>query len=162
LKEGIFNGAGAMTCRGFKILAGCAALLGVTSVSCFAQTNSGFDSGVNERITVYPPQYSISRAPVPDAAKYGFAVAERMSMSLPVSYSDLDLSNPADVKELENRIAQTATDVCHQLNKQFPSYLYPSVTQFPARRQDCVQTAVTNAMAQVMTNRRLADASASR
>jgi len=151
-----------MTWRGFKILVGCAAILGVTSVPSFPQTNSGLDSGVNERITVYPPQYSVRQEPVPDAAKYGFAIAERMSMSLPVSYSDLDLSNPADVKELENRITQTATDVCRQLNKQFPSYLYPSVSQFPVRKQDCVQTAVTNAMAQVMTNRRVADASASR
>jgi UrcA family protein len=151
-----------MTWRGFTILVGCAAILGVTSVASFAQTNSGLDTGVNERITVYPPQYSVRQEPVPDAAKYGFAVAERMSMSLPVSYSDLDLSNPADVKELENRIAQTAMNVCREVNRRFPSYLYPSVSQFPVRRHDCVQTAVTDGMAQVMTNRRLADASRGR
>ena len=151
-----------MTRRALKGLAGCIAILGITSVPSLAQPNSAPASSVNERITVYPPQYSVTRAPVPDAAKYGFAIAEVMSVSLPVSYSDLNLSNPADVKELENRITQTAMNVCREVNRRFPGYLYPSVSQFPVRRHDCVQTAVADGMAQVMTNRRLADASRGR
>lgn len=165
-----FNGASAMMSiehesplRGLTIVAATVAVLCVPGASAIAQVTSGSDSNVTEQITVTPPQYNITRTPVPDAAKHGFAVAQATSISLPISYSDLDLSTPAGVKELEKRVTQTATDICRELNRQFPPDLYWSVTQFqPGRRYDCVQSAVKDAMAQIMTPQRLAVASASR
>lgn len=139
----------------------CAAMFGASTGSSFAQRDTtGSESTVNERITVYPPQVAITRTPVPDAAKHGFAVAQATSISLPISYSDLDLSTPAGVKELERRVTETATGICRELNRRFPSDLYWSVTQFqPPRKHDCVQTAVKDAMAKVMQTRQVASAS---
>lgn len=147
--------------RGLALVTASIAVLCIPGASAFGQVNPGSDSNVTEQITITPPQYNITRTPVPDAAKHGFAVAQATSISQPVSYSDLDLSTPAGVKELEKRVTRTATDVCRELNKRFPPDLYWSVTQFqPGRRYDCVQSAVKDAMGQIMTSQRLAVASA--
>jgi UrcA family protein len=136
------------------------AILGVTVASAVAQVASSSDVPPNERITVYPPAYTIGRTPVPDAARHGFAVAESTSVSRPISYSDLDLSTSAGVQELQRRVTLTATDVCNELKKRFPSDLYPSVSQYPiTRKYDCVQTAVDDAMNRIMADRRVAYAS---
>lgn len=149
--------------RGLTLAAASFTVLCIPGAPAIAQVDSGSDSNANEQITITAPQFSIKRTPVPDAAKHGFAVAQATSISQPVTYSDLDLSTPAGVKELEKRVTRTATDICRELNRRFPADLYWSVTQFqPGRKYDCVQSAVKDAMAQITTTQRLADASASR
>jgi UrcA family protein len=138
-----------------KIAVACIAILGVTTVSSYAQV-SGSETSANERITVFPPQYNVIQTPVPDAASQGFAVAKRTSISQPISYSDLDLSTSAGLDELQKRITVTATAICRELNKRFPSDLYWSVSQYPVRKYDCVQTSVKDAMERVIAKRRVA------
>ena len=154
---------------GLTLAVTCAAAIAATAVPSFAQDRgatgvppvaqvSPGPGSANEQITIYPPQQNTWTAPVPNAANHGFAVAKSTSMSQLLSYSDLDLTKPADLKELERRVTQTATDVCRELNKRFPADLYHSVTQFsPGRRYDCVQEAVKDGMNQVMRNRQLAE-----
>jgi len=145
------------------LVVACAAALGVSSGASFAQEMPASAPNATEQIIVTPPQFNITRTPVPDAASHGFARAQATSISLPVSYSDLDLSTPAGMNELEKRLTVTATGICRELNRRFPSDLYWSVTQFsPGRRFDCVGNAVKDAMAQIQTNQRLAFLSASR
>ena len=162
------NGADAMissvyksAVSSLKLAVACAAILGATTVSPFAQVSSSSDASPPEQITVYPPSYNTYTAPVPNAASHGFAVAQSTSMSQLLNYSDLDLSKPADVKELEKRVNQTATNLCRELKKRFPSDLYFSVSQWPVRKDDCVQRAFTDGMNQAMRNRQLASLSAS-
>lgn len=145
------------------LVVACAAAFGVSSGSAFAQEMPASDPNATEQVIVTPPQFNITRTPVPNAASHGFASAQATSISLPVSYSDLDLSTPAGMKELEKRLSVTATGICRELNRRFPSDLYWSVSQFPpGRRFDCVQNAVKDAMNQIQMNQRLTIASASR
>lgn len=144
------------------LVAACSAALCASAGASFAQVNPSPGSSVTEQITITPPRFSIRRTPVSNAAQHGFAVAQATSISLPINYSDLDLSTPDGVKELQRRITATATGICRELNSRFPPDLYWSVTQFqPGRKFDCVQNAVKDAMAQAMASRRLAVASAS-
>lgn len=43
------------------------------------------------------------------------------TISRPVNFSDLDLSNPADRAELRIRIHETALDLCAQMDEQVPT-----------------------------------------
>ena len=56
------------------------------------------------------------------------------------SYSDLDLSKPADAEKLKARITETATKLCKQIEARYPSQYFVPVTD-----QDCVKSAITPA-----------------
>jgi UrcA family protein len=68
------------------------------------------------------------------------APAELVSLTRRVSYSDLDLTRYADVRELDRRIETVAREACEQLAGVFP--LSDSNTP------DCVAEAVAGAKAQ--------------
>ena len=66
-----------------------------------------------------------------------------VSISHPVSYSDLDLSRDSDYLELLHRVRGTARDLCAALDDR-----YPDLRDRDGDRQ-CVRQAVHNAMLQV-------------
>ena len=68
-----------------------------------------------------------------------FGQGEEVSMSYDVRYTDLDLRESADVRELEKRIGTAAKEICAQLEELFPS-------GSPAK-DDCALRAVDKAMA---------------
>jgi UrcA family protein len=69
---------------------------------------------------------------------------EKISVAKPVSYADLDLSKPADVEKLKQRVRQAAQDACGQLHSRFPQTLNPDLGE-----PDCVSAATDKAMAQL-------------
>jgi len=62
-----------------------------------------------------------------------------------VGYADLDLSDPANIKELDKRVKEAAEKGCQELDRVYPDTVYPS---FDSART-CVKIAVGNAMSQV-------------
>ena len=65
------------------------------------------------------------------------------TISRPVSYSDLDLSRDSDFQELEDRIHDTAEDVCAELDS-----LHPALHDRDEERK-CVESATRDALNQV-------------
>lgn len=71
------------------------------------------------------------------------APIEVISLSRPVSYADLDLTKQSDVKELAERIEETAKASCKQLDNMYPdSSLYVPIPS----DQYCVKTATSQAI----------------
>ena len=60
----------------------------------------------------------------------------------PVSYADLDLTKASDVVLLEKDIRAAAINVCQQLDRKYPTGMYPRV----GVTQDCVKSATDEAM----------------
>jgi UrcA family protein len=55
------------------------------------------------------------------------APIDQITASEPVSYADLNLSNPADVKTLDRRVDAAAVQSCRAINQEYPSEFYPPV-----------------------------------
>jgi UrcA family protein len=91
-----------------------------------------------EKVTVQGP-YTI-REHMNDTS-IGRGEIEKVSVSQSVSYADLNLSKPADVAVLKDRIQRAARDNCNKLRRSYPEFSYR------APRPDCVADAVrpTNA-----------------
>jgi UrcA family protein len=70
---------------------------------------------------------------------------EILSLSLAVSYKDLDLTTQPGVAELERRVRQAAEAACGQIDAQYPQQLYVPTPG----GQLCVKTAVEGAMPQI-------------
>src|SRR5882757_2076983 len=68
-----------------------------------------------------------------------------LSISRPVSFSDLNLSQEADYRELRDRIHDTATDLCAELDARVPELRGDRDAD-----RECVRTATRNAMRDVM------------
>jgi UrcA family protein len=105
----------------------------------------------DERLTVRSHNALHSRP----APMTGDPNAVEMWISRDVSYSDLDLTKAADMRELQARISVTARNICRQLQAQDPFADRPLSMQ-PAGRptpaqlsRQCVSTAVNNAMRDV-------------
>jgi UrcA family protein len=96
-----------------------------------------------EEITVVAP-YHVEHKVVGRSSSTG-APIETISLSRPVSYSDLDLSKPIDVTVLENRVKQVAKESCKELEKIYPDLMY---TPSPSN-QNCLKSATEEAMDQV-------------
>ena len=64
-----------------------------------------------------------------------------LSISRPVNFSDLDLSRRADTIELRERIHDTATDLCAELDARVPELRGDRDAD-----RECVRTATRNAM----------------
>jgi len=58
-----------------------------------------------------------------------------------VSYSDLDLSKPADAATLEQRVTDKARAICERIDKDYP--------ESTPRTADCAKSAAADAMLQV-------------
>lgn len=69
-------------------------------------------------------------------------------LSQPVSFSDLNLSNPGDREELRLRIRHTARELCFELDAQVPQ-----LRGSPSEDRDCVQRATREAMRDVYYGR---------
>jgi UrcA family protein len=68
-----------------------------------------------------------------------------LSISRPVSFSDLDLSHEADYLELHARVRDTARDLCAELDARFPELRGDRDAD-----RECVRTATRNAMRSVL------------
>ena len=68
-----------------------------------------------------------------------------LSISRPVSFSDLNLAREADYRELQDRIHDTATDLCAELDTRVPELRGDRNAD-----RECVRTATRNAMRDVM------------
>ncbi len=91
-------------------------------------------------ITVVAPRSVI----VVGATSNGVPI-EKMWIAHNVGYSDLDLTQPANVLELDKRIKQAAVKGCEELDRAYPDSVYPSFDS----AQNCVKIAVNKAMGEV-------------
>jgi len=66
---------------------------------------------------------------------------EVLSVSRHARYDDLDLTEANDVAQLRDRIRLAAKDACAQLEREYPSALYPPTPS----DQDCVKSAIAQA-----------------
>jgi UrcA family protein len=91
-----------------------------------------------EQVMVMSP-YVIKRDAVTAARAQGLRNPELVSLARPVSYSDLDMSKPAGVAELQARARKTVGDVCQDLTRLYPrgQFIYNT---------DCVKKATDDAM----------------
>jgi UrcA family protein len=67
-----------------------------------------------------------------------------LSISRPVSFSDLNLSREADYIELRERVRDTAQDLCAELDAR-----YPDLRGDASADRECVRNATRNAMREV-------------
>ena len=67
----------------------------------------------NEEVTVFAP-YVIKKVNGPKNAQI-------ITVSRKVNYHDLDLSKPADISTLEQRVKRSAEDVCNELDRHYTS-----------------------------------------
>lgn len=100
-----------------------------------------FDNGT-ESVIVHPYYDRIERRQMLGRVD-GEINPTAYSLSRPVSFSDLDLSNPADRAELRIRIHETAQDVCAELDARVPG-----LHDRQANRE-CVRQAARDAMRDV-------------
>jgi UrcA family protein len=68
-----------------------------------------------------------------------------LSISRPVSFSDLNLAREADYRELRDRIHDTATDLCAELDARVPELRGDRDAD-----RECVRNATRNAMRDVL------------
>ena len=68
-----------------------------------------------------------------------------LSISRPVVFSDLNLSSEADYRELQDRIHDTATDLCAELDARAPELRGDRDAD-----RECVRNATRNAMREVL------------
>ena len=101
----------------------------------------------HETVTVYAP-YIVRREVVnPMMSKKSSTGLEMVSISRSVSFADLDLSDPDQVKQLEGRVDIAARDACAEIEKKYPSSRYHPVPE----KQDCPGNAKAAAMIAVRT-----------
>jgi UrcA family protein len=79
-----------------------------------------------------------------DRTRYG-VVTQEMSMSVSVSYADLDMRTPSGVAELDRRVNEAATLICSRLEIAYPNG--------SPERFFCVKRAVGDAGPQVIKAR---------
>ena len=70
-----------------------------------------------------------------------------VSASIPVPYSDLDVTKEQDVSELDRRIHVAAGLVCGELDAKYPPTLYPLIEGYSG--QECARRAASDSMEQV-------------
>ena len=68
-------------------------------------------------------------------------------MSLDIDYRGLDLTRDTDVARLEARVRQAAADICGELARQHPGWVYPSAGE----EKNCARKASESALADVRT-----------
>ena len=116
-----------------------ATVLGATLTSAaMVSTPSAIAQGarVMEEIVVVAPRITRERE-----ERVGVARVLTVNRDEAVSLADLDLSRTADVRKLEQRIAEAAGRICEELANEYP-FGEPSTPV-------CIRRAVDDAMAQV-------------
>jgi UrcA family protein len=99
-------------------------MLGLTIMPMEMRTAQAATKAVPEEVTVSGP-YTITRQDVGRmAGTGGWEEKEKLSVSKQVAFSDLDLSKPADVDTLKDRVKKTAREVCRELDRRFPPSIY--------------------------------------
>jgi UrcA family protein len=112
----------------------CGTIAGL-AIPAHAQSPNG-----QEQVTIEASPYIVQRSPISGAPPTPKR-EEHLSVSRPVSYADLNPSNPADAAELERRIKETAKDVCRKATREYPPYYI-----HPKDERKCVKTATDEAM----------------
>lgn len=100
----------------------------------------------NETVIVHPSRHPlgvIQRDHLLGGGHTGSLYAERVSLSEPVSYSDLDLARVNDRRELQARVRHTAINICSRLVPEDMGAFAQDDTR------ECVNTAIRGAMSQV-------------
>ena len=118
-------------------------MAGAASAQDYDDYGNGYSYSSSETVIVRPPYGEIQRERLPGWNGVGkfFNPEERVSLSEPVSYSDLNLSYGADRDELRYRISRTAMRLCSRLEAAGPV--------METTQQDCVNDAVREAMYEV-------------
>ena len=103
--------------------------------------------GAPEESVIVRPEFGvIQREKLPGWNGVGkfFNPEERLTLSEPVSYSDLDLRYAADRAELRHRISRTASVICARIEAHAGAGSIMETT-----RQECVSDAVRQALYEV-------------
>ena len=101
-----------------------------------------FEQAQYETVTVYAPYVVRHHIVNPMMSKTSSTGLEMVSVTRTVSFADLDLSDPGQVKQLRSRVDIAAHDACAEIEKKFPRALYVPVPE----NQDCVGHARSAAM----------------
>jgi UrcA family protein len=91
--------------------------------------------GPNEEVTVQAPRFREEGS----ARRSLDLPPEKVSLSVPVRYDDLDLRTRAGARELRRRVVHAAYDVCGQLHEAYPFYPLTS-------SRSCLREARDNAL----------------
>lgn len=97
-----------------------------------------------ERVIVHPDYDYVEKRQLVGHIN-GEVNPQELSISRPVSFSDLDLSRDADFMELQDRVRDTARDLCFQLDARFPE-----LRGDRSADRECIRTATRNAMHEVL------------
>jgi len=82
-----------------------------------APSDPGYQNGPPEQVIVIAPDYYAHR---PYPSNQLGRPPEQTTLSLPVSYSDLDLTTREGASELRERIRDAAHDICAELASRYP------------------------------------------
>ncbi|HTT03696.1 MAG TPA: UrcA family protein [Steroidobacteraceae bacterium] len=74
---------------------------------------------------------------------YAGIPVEQVTLTREVGYRDIDIHSPAGITTLRRRIDRTARDACAEL-----THIYP-ISSWTSSNQECVETAVNNALSQL-------------
>jgi UrcA family protein len=120
----------------FRLKAGAVAIVGAMigglltpSSPAMAQPASAEASSpapVAESVTVIAPR--VVRRHATGAGQFGGSPIEVLSVSLAVSFADLDLTTQTGVDEFRKRIMYASLDACDRIEAQYPSNIYVPVS----------------------------------
>lgn len=110
------------------LLAGSAALAQDTD----NYNEAAYSADPTEQVIVVAPDIREDRSGA-------FGLLNKVSMSRPVSYHDLDLTTRDGARELRDRVRDTARDICQQLAEEYPYKQQPGSTK-------CYEGALKNGM----------------
>jgi UrcA family protein len=88
------------------------ALGALFAAPAMAQQYDDENAGPSESIIVTAPDFH--------AERNNLGLPGKLSLTRPVSYSDLDLNTRAGASELRARVRDTAREICSQLNDAYP------------------------------------------
>ena len=114
-----------------------AALLIQTFPTYAQQAKTAQRNGSTEQVTVVAPRVVRTRVHGLPDQHGGMGYYDLLTLSHQVSYADLNLALPADEKTLEQRIGDTANEICEQLAASPPA---------EQKSAECVQRAIESAM----------------
>jgi UrcA family protein len=124
------------------ILAMALAWAGSSAAQPAKMQSQEFEEAPYETVTVYAP-YVVKRQIVNSMmSKKSATGLEMVSVTRRVSFSDLDLADAGQAKQLESRVDIAAHDACREIEKKFPKSQYRPVPE----DQNCAGNAKSAAM----------------
>jgi UrcA family protein len=100
-----------------------------------------------ERVIVHPYYNPVEKRQLTGRIN-GEVDPTEFSLSREVSFSDLNLSSPADREELRLRVRHTARELCYELDARVPA-----LRGYPSEDRECVRKATQEAMRDVFYGR---------